>query len=205
MTLIVASHPDDEILGCGAVISQSSDTVNLLLLGGGRDNTILNSTHEAAEIVGIGEISCLGFPDQKYDAVPFLDIIVGIEECIEKYQPDIIYTHHRLDLNKDHRIAYNAVITACRPLPGMGVKTIYSFETISSTEWSYPYAFSPNVFVDVTNSIRAKTKAMQFYGPELREDPHPRSTRGIITLAQYRGQQVGYEFAEAFELVRQLK
>ena len=203
MTLIVASHPDDEVLGCGATIKKLSNTceVNLLLLGEGRRAGVVDCVKKAADALGIQHYDILDFPDQQYDTVSLLEITQAIEHYISKDLPDTIYTHHRNDLNKDHRITYGAVLTACRIGP---VKKIYTFETLSSTEWQYPYVFSPNVWVDVGATIPAKTYAMQMYNTEIREGFHPRSVRGILNQARYRGQQVGCEYAEAFELVREI-
>ena len=203
MTLIVAAHPDDECLGCGATIKKLSNTceVNLLLLGEGRRAGVVDCVKKAADALGIRHYDILDFPDQQYDTVSLLEITQAIEHYISKDLPDTIYTHHRNDLNKDHRITYGAVLTACRVGP---VKKIYTFETLSSTEWQYPYVFSPNVWVDVKKTIPAKTYAMQMYNTEIREGFHPRSVRGILNHARYRGQQVGCEYAEAFELVRMI-
>jgi len=206
MILIVAAHPDDECLGAGATISILStiQNVNLLLLGKGRDKSVIECVKKSADVLNIGQFVALDFPDQKYDTVPMLEINQAVEEIIDKWKPEIIYTHHRNDLNKDHRICHGAVITACRPQPGAIVKKIYAFEILSSTEWQYPFSFNPNVYVPIDGALRAKTVAMQMYGPETREAPHPRSIQGIVNLAKYRGQQVGVEFAEAFELVREI-
>lgn len=197
--------PDDECLGCGATISILSNvqTVNLLLLGKGRDKTIIEYVKKSTNVLGMQHFDALDFPDQKYDTIPLLEITQAIEEYLDIGNPEIIYTHHRDDLNKDHRITYQAVMTACRPAH-VKVKKIYSFETLSSTEWQYPYKFSPNVWVNVGKAIHAKTCAMQQYNTEIREGNHPRSIHGIMTLARYRGQQIGVEYAEAFELVREV-
>ena len=212
MILVIAAHPDDEVLGCGSTISILSITqpVNLLLLGTGRDhsiagkNKILDCVKRSADILGIQHFDTLDFPDQKYDTVPLIDITQAIEGVVGRCQPEIIYTHYRNDLNKDHRITHGAVMTACRPQPGAAVKKIYSFEVLSSTEWQYPFSFNPNVYVPINGALRAKTHAMQLYAEETREAPHPRSIQGIVNLARYRGQQVGVEYAEAFELVREV-
>jgi LmbE family N-acetylglucosaminyl deacetylase len=204
MILVVASHPDDEVLGCGGTIKRLSaiQPICLLLLGKGRNGDLDSCIEKSADILGIRHIHTLDFPDQEYDSISLLEINRLIETEIEKWKPEIVFTHHRNDLNKDHRITYQSVLTACRP--PTTVKKFYCFETLSSTEWQYPFYFSPNVWVNIGESIRAKTAAMQQYDSEIREGNHPRSIAGIINLARYRGQQVGVEYAEAFELVREL-
>jgi LmbE family N-acetylglucosaminyl deacetylase len=131
-----------------------------------------------------------------------LDIVKVVEKVKKEIQPDIIFTHYEHDLNIDHQITYRAVITATRPMVYETVKTIYSFEVLSSTEWKYPQEYSPNVFVDISDTLDLKIKAMTEYASELCQYPHPRSVEGIKIKAQMRGMEVGYKFAEAFMLIR---
>jgi len=183
--LIICSHPDDEILGVGATIEKHKkrgDKVYYLIIGKGRGT----------------------FFDNKFDMIPLLDIVKKVEEYIERIKPDIIYTHYEYDLNIDHRITYQAVITACRPCNIYCPKEIYSFEVLSSTEWQ-PNTFNPNVFVNIENEIKDKIKALRKYKSEMRKFPHSRSIEGVRTLAKYRGMQSGLKFAEAFILMRKIK
>jgi len=218
--LIVAAHPDDEILGCGGTIAKlvkKGYEVYTLILGEGitsrdkirdrkkREKEILElkkQIHKANKILGVKEIFCFDFPDNRFDSVDFLDIVKTIEEIKNNIKPDIVFTHSKADLNIDHRITYKAVLTAMRPLPSESVKLIYSFEILSSTEWNYPLSFSPNVYFDIENTLNLKIEAMKEYKGELREYPHPRSVEGIKIKAMQRGMEVGLKYAEAFELIR---
>jgi len=139
------------------------------------------------------------------DSVDLLDIVHVSSGHINRLRPEIILTHHHGDLNIDHRITFQAVITACRPLASCSVKTIICFETPSATEWSFPYyanAFSPNLFVDISVHIEDKLKAVGCYETELREAPHPRSPESLRAIAARWGSVIERPYAEAFELIR---
>ena len=147
------------------------------------------------------------FPDNKFDTVPLLSIIKTIEKFIKEIKPDRIYTHHYGDLNIDHRITFDAVITACRPVKKENMRKILAFEVPSSTAWNAPAAnnyFMPNVFVDISDTIEKKIEAMRLYKTEIRDYPHPRSIEMIQALAKVRGGAAGMEMAEAFILIREL-
>lgn len=141
------------------------------------------------------------------DSVALLDIVKEIEVKIHEIQPEIIYTHNLGDLNVDHQITHKAVLAACRPQPNFCVKEIYAFEVLSATEWNSPNTqpFVPNVFIDITNYLPAKIKALQAYAEEMREAPHTRSFEHINILAKRRGYTVGMQAAESFMLIRKLK
>lgn len=224
--LIIAAHPDDEVLGCGGTIARFAKMGNrifCLFLGKGktsryyqekksaikREQTILEKeAKEAAKILGISELFFENFPDQKYDSIPLLNIVKAIEKIKEKLKPNIIFTHHAGDLNLDHQVTLKAVLTACRPLKRETVKKIYSFEIPSSTEWGIPKRkdyFVPNVFIDISNTFRKKIKALKTYKSELREYPHPRSEEAILAIAKRWGSVAGLKYAEAFELMRWIK
>jgi LmbE family N-acetylglucosaminyl deacetylase len=218
--LVVAAHPDDEVLGCGGTIAKriwQGDTVHLLILGEGitsRDNwkqKELDGLHgcieKANERLGITKdhIFIESFPDNKFDSVSLLDIIKVISGVKEDIKPDIIYTHSLHCLNIDHKRTFEAVVTATRPMQDETVKMIYSFEIPSSTEWMFPLGFQPNIFFDIKETINKKIEAMQEYKDELREYPHPRSLYGIYSNAQLWGMKCGLPFAEAFELVRDIE
>lgn len=212
--LVVAAHPDDEALGCGGTIAKLSKDrrVDILFISDGEtargnsDNIKQRrrSACDAAKCLGAQSPSFLNFPDNQLDTVPFLSIVKEIEDVIEQNSPSVVFTHFRGDLNIDHRITHNAVMTACRPLPGGGVKEIYAMEVLSSTEWALGEAFIPNVFVDVTNSLRLKYSALEFYSEEMREAPHARSFEAVEAQAILRGASVGVKYAESFSLIRKL-
>ena len=221
--LVVAAHPDDEILGCGGTVARLANEgakVYTLLLGQGiaaRHDSLdkkeyqeqiaklKKCTHDANGVIGAQEVFSFDFPDNKFDTVALLDIIKTIEKIKYKIKPDVIFTHYEKDLNIDHRITYEAVITATRPLPGEMVREIYSFEVLSSTEWHYPLAFSPNTFFDISKSMDLKLEALGCYKTEVTDYPHPRSLEGVELNAKTWGMKVGVKFAEAFKCLRCIK
>lgn len=212
--LVVAAHSDDEILGIGATVRKqviSGNEVYCLILGEGAvmhgisSNDLQKQSRTAGEIIGFKEMFFHGFPDNRLDTIPLFDVIQIIERFVNHIKPDIVYTHHGGDLNIDHRIVYQAIMTACRPGCST-VKEIYCFETPSSTEWAFDGSFKPNIFVEVDEvELSRKFNALKCYATEIREFPHPRSLRALRSRAEYWGQVAGMEYAEAFELVRCFK
>jgi LmbE family N-acetylglucosaminyl deacetylase len=160
---------------------------------------------KANNIIGVKKVFIESFPDNRFDSIDLLDIVKVISKVKEEVEPDIIFTHFKNDLNIDHRLTYQAVLTATRPMQNECVKEIYSFEVLSSTEWNYPNLFSPDTYFDISDTIELKLKAMKKYASELCEYPHPRSLEGIDLNAKYQGMRVGKEYVEAFESVRVLK
>ena len=217
--LIVAAHPDDEVLGCFGTIARmikEGHRAYTLVLGEGKSSravtrnditqesyeTLDDEFYKANKSIGISEVFRERFPDNAFDSVPLLQIIKSIEKIKQKIKPDIIFTHYESDLNIDHKITFQAVLTATRPMVGECVKEIYSFEILSSTEWKYPHSFSPNVFFDIRDTLELKINAMNLYNSELCKYPHPRSLKGIELNANYRGLQVGLSSVESFMLIR---
>ncbi|KHM52667.1 GlcNAc-PI de-N-acetylase [Anaerovibrio lipolyticus] len=221
--LVVAAHPDDEVLGCGGTILRhvaNGDEVHIMIMAEGltsRDNQrdvglrqgelseLHRNAYKVSELLGAKKLTLLDFPDNRMDSVELLDVVKQIEAEVDDFCPDIVYTHHVGDVNVDHMITYKAVVTACRPLPGNTVKELYFFETLSSTEWQIPTAdkiFTPQVYVDVEKYMDKKIEALHLYESEMREYPHSRSYEAVEILAKYRGFTVGKHFAEAFELGR---
>tara|TARA_B100001123_G_C15158335_1_gene966407 strand:- start:280 stop:966 length:687 start_codon:yes stop_codon:yes gene_type:complete len=217
--LVVASHPDDEVLGCGGTIynlKKKGAKISVLFLSDGESSRkhpkisklILERKKQAvgaAKILGIKKIFFGNFPDNSMDSVPLLKIIQFIEKHIKKIKPDTIFTHFESDLNVDHQITSKAVITACRPTKNQTVKSILFFEILSSSEWNISIknkSFKPNYFVDISKSIKFKLKALRHYKREMRTWPHPRSIEGVKLLSKTRGSSVGLSNAEAFILGR---
>ena len=196
---------------------EAGDKVNVIFMTNGvgsRSATSVSdirhrqaAAQKAADILGITLTEYFDFPDNKMDTVPLLDIVKSIENVINEIQPEIIYTQHIGDLNIDHQITHKAVMTACRPQPGFCVKEVYAFEVLSSTEWSAPGVkpFSPNVYIDITDYIDIKKQALGFYSKEMRQPPHSRSINNAIRLNALRGNSVGVDYAEAFELIRMIR
>ncbi len=160
---------------------------------------------KANKLIGIKQIFQENFPDNSFDTVPLLELVKSIEKVKKLIKPNIIFTHYEKDLNIDHKLTYQATITAARPLANESVKKIYSFEILSSTEWSFPLEFSANVFFDISKTLEAKINAMKCYSSELCEAPHPRSLEGIKLNARIQGMRVGLAYAEAFKLVRSIE
>lgn len=185
--LAIGAHPDDIELGCHGTLQKLKDkgySIEKFVVGLGRGDEL----------------------DNKFDARPLLDWVQIIERELERFRPDIIFTHCGNDLNLDHRIIHDAVLIATRPMDDETVKDIYSFEILSSTEWNFPATFTPNVFYDITKYIELKKDVLnRDFADEMRTFPHPRSLRGVEVLAQTRGMQVGVEYAEAFELARMVR
>jgi len=220
--VVVAAHPDDEVLGCGGSLARfaaEGACVHILLLSDGEssrvdtdaiDEKILHrkkSAVNACETLGCTSVEVCSLPDNKLDTVPMLDIIQKVESYINVHKPRLVITHHGGDLNIDHQRVNQAVLTACRPQPNHPVQDLLFFETPSSTEWQHPVAgavFAPNYFVDVSSFLKTKLKALKSYDTEMRDFPHPRSYRAIEALARWRGSTVGYEAAEAFVLGRKI-
>ena len=223
--LVVAAHPDDEVLGCGGTIARHSDAgdqVQVLIVAEGatsrqpqRDrvevddelSVLAKAAQIAGSILGAEGVELLDFPDNRLDSIDRLDLIKQIEERIYWHEPEVVYVHHAGDVNVDHRRLHEAVVTACRPTPGHCVKRLLSYEVASSTEWQPPGSspsFSPNWFVDISEQWERKCEALTLYASEMRPWPHARSLEAIEHLARWRGSQVGVEASEAFCLLRQV-
>ena len=164
-----------------------------------------HEARNANRVLGAKDIFMYDFPDNRFDAVPILEIIKTIEKIKNKIKPDVVFTHHHGDLNIDHRITYGAVLTASRPVKGETAKEIYSFEVPSSTEWNYPASFSPNTFIDITGTLDKKIEAMKCYKTEVRKAPHPRSDESIKAIARRWGSIAGLRYAEAFQTIRHIR
>ena len=218
--LIAAAHADDEALGCGGTVAKHAaqgDKVFTVFMADGVTSRINSNTADhssrrmaaenAKSILGICRNYYLDWPDNRLDSVAMLDIVQGLEPIIQELQPDIIYTHHHGDLNIDHRLTHEAVLTACRPSPGSTVREIYTFEVMSSTEWANPSLapFLPNHFVDISGFLGTKRRALEAYRQELRPAPHSRSIDHMEHLARHRGHSVGFDAAEAFVAIRTLR
>jgi LmbE family N-acetylglucosaminyl deacetylase len=221
--LIIAAHPDDEVLGCFGTVAKmvkEGDEAYTLILGEGKTSrdeqrsienkkaelNILNQEIEKANsVINIKKTFIENFPDNRFDSVDLLDIVKAILKVKKEIKPDIIFTHYENDLNIDHQITYQAVVTATRPMEDESVKEIYSFEVLSSTEWNYPLSFSPDLFFDISETIKLKKEAMKQYNSELCQFPHPRSIEGIELNAKYHGMRVGKAYVEAFKTVRVIK
>jgi len=223
--LVVAAHPDDEVLGCGGTIArhaENGDRVHILIVAEGLTSRqeercrsamgiqlsdLKSAAWKAKEILGAADVELLDYPDNRLDSVDILDIVKEIEKRIKVIQPSTVYLHHSGDVNIDHHILHRAVITACRPTPKHCVKRLLAFEVPSSTEWQTigsGKSFTPNWYVSIEDQMKKKLSALNEYSTEMKEWPHPRSLEAVKHLAHWRGSQVGYVAAEAFLLLRQI-
>ncbi|MFN2453705.1 MAG: PIG-L deacetylase family protein [Pyrinomonadaceae bacterium] len=216
--LVIAPHPDDEVLGCGGVIAKHSaegKTVNVLVVSRGIAEIfpfeeIENTRRElrlAHEILGVNSVSFLDFPAPKLDVVPAHELADAIGKVVQTLQPTEVYLPHGGDLHGDHKAVYRAGLVACRPINKCSVKRLLCYETLSETDWAAPAsadAFVPTIFVDITAQLDSKLKAMECYKSQLKDFPHARSLKGIEAQARLRGSTVGRAAAEAFMLVREI-
>jgi len=213
--LVVCAHPDDEVLGIGGTLILEAKTkkIFVLIIADGessrgnfsRVNVRKKQAKNACSIIGINKLEFLDYPDQKLDVINSLEISQKIENVIKKWKPNTVYTHSNNDLNQDHRKVFEATSIAVRPLPESRIKKFYCFETMSSTEWGFNEKFNPNCFVNIESVINKKLKAVSQYKQEIREYPHPRSIESIKNRAKYWGTIVGIRYAEAFQMIREIK
>lgn len=221
--LVVAAHPDDEVLGCGGTIARLASegwAVHVLIVAEGatsRDSSrdrdarqgelseLARAANAANAILGAASVMLGDLPDNRMDSMDLLDVVKLVEQAVSTHSPSLVFTHHVGDLNVDHRVLHDAVVTACRPLPGTCVEELLFFEVASSTEWtpaSSGPVFAPTVFYDITAHLQAKLAALAAYASEMRPFPHARSLKALEALALWRGASCGLEAAEAFALGR---
>jgi LmbE family N-acetylglucosaminyl deacetylase len=224
--LVVAAHPDDEVLGCGGTMARLAAEgwrVHVLIVAEGatsrelvrdRDahadalSELARAAQAANARLGVASVSLGDLPDNRMDSLDLLDVVKMVEEAVAQHRPSLVMTHHAGDLNIDHRILHDAVVTACRPIPACPVRELLFFEVASSTEWrpavSAP-AFAPQVFYDISGHLAAKREALSAYATEMRPFPHSRSIEAVEALARWRGASCGVPAAEAFTVGRALR
>jgi len=212
--LVVGAHPDDELLGLGGTLRRHvlrGDEVHALCLcenmslrygspeKAGFDTA--DQARQAAQILGLAGIELLRFPDQRLDAVPILEVIRPIDRAVRELKPRFVYTHCVGDINRDHRIVHEATLVACR-CKSRSVDLLLAYETPSGTEFGVPYTFSPNFFVDVSETLQAKMTALACYRSEIEPYPGPRSIQALEERARTWGQAAGMTAAEPFQILR---
>ncbi|MDA8164130.1 MAG: PIG-L family deacetylase [Desulfobacteraceae bacterium] len=222
--LVIAAHPDDEVLGCGGTIkrlAQEGHAITIAILGEGitsrhrtrneADGNLVSQleqcSHRVGKFLDARRVLTRGIPDNRFDSLPLLEVVKIVEEIIEEINPEVIFTHHGGDLNIDHMVVHRAVLTASRCLPDQIIQSVYTFEVPSSTEWAFQQfapVFSPNFFIDITETMEDKVRAMSMYESEERAFPHPRSPQSLEAIAKRWGSVVGCNRAEAFQMVRRV-
>lgn len=215
--LVIAPHPDDEVLGCGGTIVRhvlGEDEVYLCIVTKAYPpewseqevEERKKEVFQAAETLGIKQVYFLDLPTVKLDTIPQKELNELLTQVIDKVKPQILYIPHKGDVNKDHQIVFDAGMVVIRPKPNSTLEKVLSYETLSETEWAAPCvesAFIPNIYVDISETLETKLKAMQEYRQELKQFPHPRSLEAVSALARWRGSTIGVKAAEAFMLVRE--
>jgi len=205
--LIVAAHADDEVLGVGGFISnldKKKHEIKVVFLTNGlitdrEEKNISNKkdAHKACKFLGIKDIIFLNYKDQRLDTIPISEIANKLNNL--KLNPDIIFTHNGKDLNKDHLITYEAVKIISRPKKKK--ISLICFEIPMNNSWNFNM-FKPNYYVDISKTLKIKMKALKAYTNENKKLPNPVSLEGIKILAQFRGLESGFKYAEGFEIKR---
>jgi len=209
--LVIAAHPDDELLGCGGTVAlhtRAGDRVTSVIVCEGESlrygqNGVGQNEHirRAAEALGVSDVRPLGFPDQRLDTMPLTEIITPLDEIVKEVQPSIVYCQFGGDINRDHHLLFQAALVVTRPTAGW-IQAVYAFDTASSTEWAFPRTFTADTWVDISATLDIKLAAMACYTSELRPYPHPRSLEALRYRAHAWGNQQCLEAAEAFMTVR---
>jgi LmbE family N-acetylglucosaminyl deacetylase len=216
--LVIATHPDDEVLGCGGVIARhadAGDSVHVLVVTRGAPDiyppaqveAIRRELAEAHAVLGVTAAHFLDFPAPKLDSIPNHELADAIGGMLHSLQPDTVYLPHRGDVHADHRAVHQAALVAARPAGDARIARLLAYETLSETEWGSPApseAFVPTVFADISGHLERKLKAIACYHSQLKEFPHPRSLQAIEALARLRGSTAGFAAAEAFMLIREI-
>jgi LmbE family N-acetylglucosaminyl deacetylase len=222
--LVVAAHPDDEVLGCGGTLAKAiveGAEVHVFFLGEGISARFPIGDYDSKEYyaqtkirqdgaekaLAVLKIKNFEFGTRlctQFDKYPLLSIVKDIERKLASFSPDILFTHNPAEVNIDHRRTYEAVEVACRPTREHIPTEIYTFEILCSGSWTFESTFKPNVFVNVAKFWDIKMKAWRCYEGEARPFPFPRCEEGIKTLAQYRGLSSNLKLAEGFRLVRKI-
>ncbi len=226
--LVIAAHPDDEVLGAGGTIARFTRAgiqVKIVIVATGissrydkitaegdkldREITELQQhSRNAARCLGVDDVQFLGLPDNRLDTISRMDIVNLLHKVKDGFSPDLVLTHHSGDYNWDHGRVHDAVLMAFRASPGEPhPASIWTFEVLSSTERSFAQGrqtFSPNQYVSIQDTLEAKINSLKEYPTELHTYPHPRSPEAVKALAQLRGTEVGLFSAEAFSVVRSI-
>jgi len=209
--LVIAAHPDDELLGCGGTVAlhaENGDEVTSVIVCEGEslrygEDGVGQKDHiqAAGQVLGVKEVRTLKFPDQKLDTFTLTDIITPLEQVVEDVRPDVVYTQYGGDINRDHELLFKAMLVATRPMEEY-IEAIFAFDTASSTEWAYPRTFVPDTWVDISTTVQKKLDAMACYESEVRDYPHPRSLQALSNRSAAWGNQCCLGHAEVYMTIR---
>jgi N-acetylglucosamine malate deacetylase 1 len=211
--LVIAAHPDDELLGCGGTIAlhvRAGDRVTAAIVCEGESlrygrQGVGQQGHaqRAAQTLGVSDSRLLGFPDQRLDTITLTEVISALSKVVSEVRPQVVYCQFGGDVNRDHQLVFQAVLVATRPTE-RSIESIYAFDTASSTEWAYPRSFQPDTWIDISSTLELKLQAMACYESEVRDYPHPRSLEALRNRAKAWGNQSCMDAAEVFMTVRRL-
>jgi len=209
--LVIAAHPDDELLGCAGTVAlhvRAGDAVTAVIACEGESlrygpNGVgqRDHTRQAAAELGVTDVRELGFRDQRLDTLPLTEIITPLERVVRELRPHVVYCQYGGDINRDHELLFKALLVATRPTED-SIEAVYAFDTASSTEWAYPRTFTPDTWVDISSTLEQKIAAMARYQSEVRPYPHPRSLDALRHRARAWGNQHCVDAAEVFMTVR---
>lgn len=217
--LVVAPHLDDEALGCGGAIIrhvERGDEVSVCVvahrvyahkLDKAKMEIQLEHARAAKQALGYANFHFFDLDDERLDLC-VQDIIIPLEECFAKTQPELVYSPFRNDNNQDHRAVAEAVQVALRPFASSCMKKWLMYETPSSTDQASPAGimpFAPNSYINIESVIERKLAAVACYETEAHRYPHPRSPEALKAIAMKRGIEAGIGYAEAFMLARELE
>jgi LmbE family N-acetylglucosaminyl deacetylase len=212
--LVIAPHPDDEVIGAGGTIARhvaGGDEVALCVVTEGYSppwpadavETDRRQVEAVRKVLGINRAFFLGFPTVKLNTVPNMELTSALQRVVEEVRPEVVYTSSGSDINQDHCIVFDATLVATRPWPGSTIRRVLSYEIGYASHFGHQ-TFAANVFVDIESFLDRKLEAMKCYKTELREPPHPRSLAGLELIARERGHSVGLRAAECFQLAREM-
>lgn len=217
--LIIAPHPDDEILGCGGTIAKhianGNDVFVAIVTKGCKPlfsddsvEQVREECREADAYLGVRKTIFMDFPASMLEEVPRYKLNEAFIKLIQDIKPEMVYLPHRGDMQLDHKMTVDAAMVALRPKYKHTVKKIYAYETLSETGWDVPNVeneFIPTSYNDIYGFLDKKIEAMKIFKSQIAEYPNPRSVESIKALAIYRGTTVGVKAAEAFVVLREIR
>ena len=209
--LVLAAHPDDELLGCGGTLAlhtSKGDRVTAVIACEGESLRygpcgMREHTVKACATLGVTDVRQLEFPDQGLDRIPLTELIGKLEAVVREVRPSIVYCQHGGDINRDHELLFKASLVATRPTESY-IESIMAFDTASSTEWGFPSTFTPDTWIDISSTVERKLEAMACYATEVRPYPHPRSLESLRCRAKAWGNRCCLDAAEVFMTVRRV-